>query len=357
MLHKIYKKIFSFSAKDLLTTLFILLAITAACLFINRFNDGDIYVPMMYSLAVLLVSRYTNGYFWGVFSSILSVVIINYFFTEPHFAFDLLQPGYPIAFAVMLTGCIITGASTTQLVEKEKIRTMAEKERMRANLLRAVSHDLRTPLTSISGSASVLIDNDGKIDKAERRSLLIEIQEEAQWLIRMVENLLAVTRISNENGELHKTVEVVEEIAAEAVQKLKKRYPDAPIRVYVPDDILFVPMDAILIEQVLINLMENSIRHGEHVTKIKLEILQKGEFAVFKLTDNGCGFDRKKLDNLFDGNVSSNNPNSDITKDMGIGLSVCKSIINAHGGSVEAENIIGGGACVKFSLPLEAENV
>ena len=357
MLHKIYKKIFSFSAKDFLITVFILVAITAACLFINRVNDGDIYVPMMYSLAVLLISRYANGYFWGVFSSILSVVIINYFFTEPYFVFNLLQPGYPIAFAIMLTVCIITGASTTQMVEKEKIRTIAEKERMRANLLRAVSHDLRTPLTSISGSASVLIDNEDKIDKTERKSLLIEIQEEAQWLIRMVENLLAVTRISNGNEKLHKTSEMVEEIAAEAVQKLKKRYPDAPIRVYVPDDILFVPMDAILIEQVLINLMENSIRHGEHVTKIKLEILQKGEFAVFKVTDNGCGFDRKKLDNLFDGNVSSNNPNSDITKDMGIGLSVCKSIINAHGGSVEAENIIGGGACVKFSLPLEAENV
>lgn len=213
MIKKFYKKFLPFSIKNFFTTLAILIVTTLLCLFISRINDGNVYIPMMYSLAVLIISRYSSGYFCGIFSSVLSVAIINYFFTEPYFAFNLLIPGYPIAFAVMLTVCIITGASTTQLIEKEKIRTMAEKERMRANLLRAVSHDLRTPLTSISGSASALIDNNDKIDTEERISLLSEIQEDAEWLIRMVENLLAVTRISNDNSQLHKTSEMVEEIA------------------------------------------------------------------------------------------------------------------------------------------------
>lgn len=350
------KKFFSFSIKNFLITAAILILTTLVCLFINRVNDGKVYVPMMYSLAVLLISRYSNGYFYGIFSSVLSVIIINYFFTEPYFAFNLLMPGYPIAFAVMLTVCIITGASTIQMVEKEKMRTIAEKERMRANLLRAVSHDLRTPLTSISGSASALIDNDDKIDKDERRSLLDEIREEAEWLIRMVENLLAVTRINDDNGRLHKTSEMVEEIAAEAVQKLKKRYPDAPIKVSVPNDIFFVPMDPILVEQVLINLMENSIRHGGNVSQIKLKISMKNAAALFEVSDNGCGFDEKKLGMLFDGNVSSNDPKSDKTKDMGIGLSVCKSIINAHGGNVKAANLESGGAYVAFNLPIDEED-
>lgn len=353
MIKKFYKKFLPFSIKNFFTTLAILFVTTLLCLFISRINDGNVYIPMMYSLAVLIISRYSSGYFCGIFASVLSVAIINYFFTEPYFAFNLLIPGYPIAFAVMLTVCIITGASTTQLIEKEKIRTMADKERMRANLLRAVSHDLRTPLTSISGSASALIDNNDKIDTEERISLLSEIQEDAEWLIRMVENLLAVTRISNDNSQLHKTSEMVEEIAAEAVQKLKKRYPTAPINVSVPDDILFVPMDPILIEQVLINLMENSIRHGGNVTKIKLEILKIDNFALFKVLDNGCGFDEKIIDGLFDGHITSNNSNSDITKDMGIGLSVCKSIINAHNGVIKAENIKTGGAYVSFSLPID----
>lgn len=353
MIQKVYKRFFPFSAKDFFTMIAILIITTIICLFINRVNDGNVYIPMMYSLAVLIISRYSKGYFFGIFSSVISVAVINYFFTEPYFAFNLLMPGYPIAFAVMLTVCIITGASTTQLIEKEKIRTLAEKERMRANLLRAVSHDLRTPLTSISGSAGVLKDNDDKINSEERIGLLCEIQEEAEWLIRMVENLLAVTRISNDTETLHKTSEMVEEIASEAVQKLKKRYPDAPIGVEVPEDILFVPMDPILIEQVLINLMENSIRHGGNVTKIKLEISVENNFAVFKVSDNGCGFDGKIIDDVFDMYVSTDNSSSDVTKDMGIGLGVCKSIINAHDGFIEAENIKSGGACVAFFLPID----
>lgn len=353
MAKKIHMKNFASVLRDAFTMAAILVITTILCLFINRVNDGNVYIPMMYSLAVLIISRYSNGYFYGIFASVVSVAIINYFFTEPYFAFNLLMPGYPIAFAVMLTVCVITGASTTQLIEKEKIRTIAEKESMRANLLRAVSHDLRTPLTSISGSASVLIDNNDKIDTDERIGLLTEIQEEAEWLIRMVENLLAVTRINNDSRQLYKSSEMVEEIAAEAVQKLKKRYKDAPISVSVPDDILFVPMDPILIEQVLINLMENSIRHGNNVSKIKLEITQKDDFAIFKVFDDGNGFDEKLLNGLFDGHISSNTSDGDTTKDMGIGLSVCKSIINAHGGSIKAENVKSGGACVSFSLPVD----
>lgn len=196
------------------------------------------------------------------------MILVNYIFTYPYFAFNFTISGYPATFISMFATSIMTSAMTTRIKQQERMRSEAEKEKMRGNLLRAISHDLRTPLTSIVGTTSALLENDGKISPQQQRELLKESHDDAEWLIRMVENLLSITRMSGQETKIQKVPEAVEEIIGETIRKLQKRYPQAQISVSVPDELLIVPMDAILIEQVLMNLLENAIQHSQSTDKI-----------------------------------------------------------------------------------------
>ena len=357
MVKKNYKELFPITVKDLFISFVILTCATIICVLLRIFDDGNTYVAMILLLAVLLISRFTTGYLYGILASILGVIGINYLFTFPYYEFNLTIAGYPITFIIMLLVSIITSTMTTQIKEKEKLKMIAEKETMRGNLLRAISHDLRTPLTSILGASSAILENDDVFDKDVKKELLSKIKEDSQWLIRMVENLLSITRFSDGIGKLNKSPEVAEEIAAEAVIKFKKRYYDISVTISVPDEILFVPMDPILIEQVLINLMENSIKHGITTSKIELYIAKLDTYALFSVKDNGEGIKKKILEILFTDNYDkSKESESDTTKNMGIGLSVCLSIIKSYGGKMTAKNIEPNGAMVSFYLPLEEDS-
>ena len=237
--------------------------------------------------------------------------------------------------------------------EQQAIVIEAEKEKMRTNLLRSVSHDLRTPLTGIVGASSAILENQELIDPQARDSLISDIHGEAQWLIRMVENLLAVTRISGVPAKVIKQPEAAEEIAAESVARVKKNFPDAEIHVTVPEEFLTVPMDATLIEQVLINLLENAQRHAGSDQPVRLNIRTEGGWAVFEVRDKGKGLPAKQLSHVFDGYGLEN---SDSTRGAGLGLSICKSIIDAHGGRITAANMPQGGAVFTFMLPLQEAN-
>ena len=144
------------------------------------------------------------------------------------------------------------------ILERERAINEADKERIRANLLRAISHDLRTPLTSIIGSSDSFIENYQNLTDPEKQSLVSSINEDSHWLLNMVENLLSVTRIQDDTGTVKKEDEVVEEVVSEAIIRLKRRLPDIEIHVSAPEDVLIIPMDPLLIEQVLMNLMENA---------------------------------------------------------------------------------------------------
>lgn len=346
-----------FSKKDTAYTAIILCIATVVCFLIRTMNDSVIVIAMSYLLAVAIISRITDGYFYGIISCVIGVFCDNYIFTYPYFNLNFSIPTYPMSFLSMFAVSLIICTMTTQLKEKESLMVEANMEKMRSNLLLAVSHDLRTPLTSILGASSAILDNYDMISKEDRMKLLREVHEEADWLIRMVENLLFITRMQNEAAHLMKRPEVAEEIVSEAVVKLKKRYPEAPIHIKVPDEILLVPMDAMLIEQVIMNLLENAIRHSETATRIDLIISCLGHSVRFQVIDNGVGIQNQILPHLFDGLArTSKNTRMDTTKDMGIGLSVCKSIIQAHEGSIEAHNNTEGGACFSFQLPLEEES-
>ena len=253
----------------------------------------------------------------------------------------------------MLAVSLIISAATTQIKQQEAIRTRAEQEVLRANLLRAVSHDIRTPLTSIVGASSTLLEHGVQLSEEDCRQLLGDINEDAHWLVRVVENLLSITRISGQ-AEISKEEELIEDVLAESVQKFRKNH-NITIDVQVPQDILLIPMDAILVEQVLLNLMENSVRHGA-ATHISMIVERHKASALVRIQDNGCGISPEKLEHLFDGthdNIGSND--GDSKRNMGIGLSVCRSIIRAHGGELSGRNFESGGAEFVFTLPLEEQ--
>ena len=342
--------------KNIALTAGILAATTCLCLLLRRIDGAGAYASELFLLAVFLISRFTTGYLWGVVASLLSVLAVNFLFTYPYYAFNFTISGYPLTMLCMLAVSIITGAMTTQIKRQGDLRIEAEREKTRGNLLRAVSHDLRTPLTSILGASSAILENDDRLSEEERLRLVRDIRNDSQWLIRMVENLLTITRMDDGGrpAGIYKRPEAAEELASAAVVRLKKRFPDRSVRVKVPDALLIVPMDAMLVEQVLLNLLENAVIHGRGATRIELTVSAEGSNAVFEVRDNGCGIDPAVLPRLFEGVVSTREEDpGDSKRSMGIGLSVCNTIIRAHAGRMWAENLPGGGAAVRFSLPLE----
>lgn len=353
-----WKSYFPLTLRDTVMTVLILMAAAALVFMLRRVGEGDEYASMLFILAVFLISCYTDGYFYGLAASVIGVLEVNYFFTYPYFVFNFTLSGYPLTIVSMMVVSIITSAMTSQIKRQNTLTIEAEREKTRSNLLRAISHDLRTPLTSILGASSAIAENDDVIAKEERLRLLREISEEAQWLIRMVENLLSITRIDGMDGEarIKKVPEAAEEIVSEAVIKLKKRFPEVRIYVKVPGELLMVPMDAMLIEQVIINLLENAVLHGEGATHIELVVSLGAGEAVFEVIDNGKGIDKELLPKLFSGKSrQSGEEGGDRKRSMGIGLSVCSTIVYAHGGRMTARNLPEGGAAVGFWLPLEEE--
>ena len=354
-----FRQYFPLSWRDTATTLLILAGASGACALLGALGDGSAYVYMVFNLAVFLVSRFTNGYLYGVCSALISVLGCNYAFTYPYFELNFTLSGYPLTMTCMLAVAVITSAMTTQIKQHTQLELEAEKEKTRSNLLRAISHDLRTPLTSILGASSAIIENDGAIDSGARIQLLTEINSDAQWLIRMVENLLSITRMDAGGGaRIIKTPEAAEEVAAEAVSKFNKRFPELPVAVSVPDELLMAPMDAMLIEQVVINLLENVALHAKGATGAELKLKRAGDKAVFVVTDNGEGISPEVLPHIFEGYCHrGGGSEGDAKRNMGIGLSVCQSIVKAHGGAITAQNRRDGhtGAIFRFALPLEGD--
>ena len=335
-------------------TLGILALASLFCFWIQDFSESDNHVPLLFVLAVVLVSRFTEGYVYGVLASMIAVVGVNYVFTYPYFEINFSLTGYPLTFMAMLAVAAVVSALTTQIKEKEQIRLEIEREKMRGNLLRAVSHDIRTPLTSIVGATSLLLENDKELSSEQKLKFVGDIRSEAQWLIRIVENLLSVTRIGDgsDSARIDKVEEVIEEIIGSAVLKFKKRFPEIEVLVSLPEELILVPMDGILIEQVLVNLLENAVLHGKTTSKIRIHVKEDEERILVFVEDNGQGIRDGLIPQIFSGNMQTEEGKvSDAKRNMGIGLSVCKTIIKAHKGNMKAENIENSGARFTFWLP------
>ena len=311
--------------------------------------------PMIFVLGVFLIAWRTQGYFWGIVSSLASVMAVNYAFTYPYWAFNLIRPECLASAVVMLMVSIMTSTMTTQIKRQEQMKAEAEKERMRGNLLRAVSHDLRTPLTSIYGACSAMLENYDALPRQTHIKLLSDVCADAQWLVRMVENLLSVTRFDGEQVAVKKTPTVLEELLDAVLVKFKKRCPDVPVQLELPEDFVMIPMDSMLIQQVLMNLLENAVLHAEGMTTLTLRVFTLGSRAVFEVKDDGCGIPKERLRTLFSGTgcPDPNAPADSGKHGMGIGLSVCAAIIKAHGGEIDAESRPGEGTTIRFWLETE----
>ncbi len=324
------------------------------CTLLHPYGSDDRHVPLIFVLVSLLVSLLTEGYFYGVLSAFTGVITANYIFTFPYIELDFSLSGYPLTFFTMLAVSVVVCALTTRLKQQEKLKSEAEKERMRANLLRAISHDLRSPLTGISGAISAVLEGNCSNDE-QAKDLLQGAKEDADWLYSMVENLLSITRIVNDrvNG-ITKREEMLEEIFSDAVVKFRRYHPEVALSVSVPDELMFVPMDGVLIQQVITNILDNAVLHGETTDKIWIKARTDGEFLRISIADNGKGIPKDALEHLFDSNYKfSKETRIDKSRSLGIGLSVCKTIVESHGGKIGAYNTETGGACFEFTLPLE----
>ena len=341
-----------FSGMDVLKALGLYLVAVMCCLLLRSFdmhNDTS-YVAMIFLLDVFLTAYWTDGYLLGIIMAVVGMFSVDIIFTYPFWHISFTLTGFPLTFLVMMTISILTATVTSRAKQTEQVRREADREKMYADLLR----DIRTPLTGIVGATNVLLEQDGGLTQEQRQQLLRSTNEDAQWLIRIVENLLSITRISSEEAKVKKEPEPAEEVIESAVAKTHKHYPEVDIRVHLPDELMMVPMDPLLIEQVLVNLMENAVIHGE-TNHIDVSLREEGSCAVITVADDGRGIPQHLLPRLFDGSARSDR-RSDGRRSMGIGLSVCRTIVLAHGGVIRGDNKPEGGAVFTVTLPMKGES-
>lgn len=341
------KSLFIFSIKDTIISIGILGIAFLICYIFHYFiNDSASYSSMIFFLAIFLISRLTRGYLYGIISSIFGSFIVNYAFTAPYFELSFSIPVYIVTFLIMLVVSFLTSILTSKVIEEEKIKIEAEKEKMRSNFLRSVSHDLRTPLTSIIGNSHELCNSNNLKD--EDKKTAISIHDEAEKLLSMVENVLSISKINSEL-KINSRNELVEEIFEDAVHEFKGRYPDSRICVQIPEKILFVNVDSKLISQVLLNLLENAYIHGKSDIPIVLFASYDKKYVYMNVRDKGIGITNDVYKYLNEP-VFIDSPSENTYQ--GIGLSVSNTLVKLHGGVIEAKNNDDGGAIFTIKLPL-----
>ena len=251
----------------------------------------------------------------------------------------------------ILGECALALENRKNANEKEEAKLLAENEKLRANLLRAISHDLRTPLTAISGNAGILLEGSEQLSPDNRKQMYSDIYDDAAWLYNLVENLLAVTRIGEGHMRLNTQPQLVEEIVSEAMQHISRKKVEHTITVTHSDDLLLAKCDARLIVQVLINLVDNAIKYTAPGSHIQIATRWEDGCAVFSVSDDGPGISDEEKDNVFRMFYTGGNPIADSRRSLGLGLSLCKSIIAAHGGEIRVLDNWPQGAVFTFTIP------
>lgn len=237
--------------------------------------------------------------------------------------------------------------------KREEAALQAQNEKLRANLLRSISHDLRTPLTSISGNAGVLLNNGGALSREKRLALYRDIYDDSMWLINLVENLLSVTRIEDGTMNLHREAELVEEVVDEALRHLGRHSGEHHIRAEYREEFLMAKMDARLVIQVLVNLVDNAVKYTPAGSEIVISAMREGGHILVEVADNGPGIPDSAKERIFDMFYTVNTGASDSRRGLGLGLALCKSIVTAHGGTVTVRDNVPHGAVFGFTLPWE----
>lgn len=501
-----------FNWKDFGKSILLIIAATGTGFLFYELGLREANIIIVYLLGVLLTAVWTNGYFYGILVSLLSVVSFNFFFTIPRFSLTALDPNYPVTFLVMLLASCLScslatrvkrqarqsaqrayymellmssnqkmqqgqneqeiiqiaasqlqslldrpilyallekdrqirfrvvpaseteqvmgritpeelgvadwvakndkhaGATTNTLsdaqnlylsvrgnqevmavvgipakfylpldafeknlmiaildecgliLERRKLRAEkqtaeleTQREQLRANLLRAISHDLRTPLTGISGNAGMLMEKSFSLDESKKQEMYRSIYDDSMWLVNLTENLLSITRIENGTMPLRQNAELIDDIFHEALSHVDRRAMEHEIHVELADDMLMANMDARLIIQVIINIVNNAIKYTPEGSQICLSAKREKRMVRIEIADNGSGISDAVKRRLFDMFYTANagGAGADSRRGLGLGLSLCKSIVEAHGGSITVRDNQPHGAVFSFTLPLE----
>ena len=253
----------------------------------------------------------------------------------------------------ILGECALALENEKNAREKEEAALIAQKEQLRANLLRSISHDLRTPLTSISGNASNLLSNEEGFDAETKKQLYEDIYDDSMWLINLVENLLSVTKIEEGRLNIRLQAELLDEVITEALLHINRKKNEHTITYKASEDFILVKVDARMIMQVVINIVDNAIKYTQKESEIVISTKKLKDKAIVCIADNGPGIPDEIKPQVFDMFYSGAKSIADSRRSLGLGLSLCKSIINAHGGSLELSDNIPHGAVFTFSLPIE----
>jgi len=251
----------------------------------------------------------------------------------------------------ILGECALTLENSRNAKEKEAAKLQAENEKLRANLLRSISHDLRTPLTSISGNAGMILSDLEKLDSDTIRQMCGDIYDDSAWLTNLVENLLAVTKIEEGRMRLQKQPHLVEEIVTEALQHISRKQTEHTVTVHHENELLLARCDARLIIQVIINLVDNAIKHTPAGSHITITTKQNEQHTEISVADNGAGIPDNEKEKVFQMFYSGSNPIADCRRSLGLGLSLCKSIITAHGGEITVSDNTPTGTIFTFTIP------
>ncbi len=266
------------------------------------------------------------------------------------------QPLDAFSNSVMLSilgECALTMENRKNAREKEEAKLVAQNEKLRANLLRAISHDLRTPLTSISGHASNLMSNGINFDESTKNRMYEDIYDDSMWLISLVENLLSVTRIEEGRVSLQLVPELIDEIIAEALSHVNRKGKEHQIEVHTSGEFVFVKADVKLVVQVLINIVDNAVKYSPKGSKIQIVTEKKQDMVVVQVTDDGPGIPDEIKPKIFDMFYSGANTVADSRRSLGLGLYLCKTIIHAHGGTIFVSDHKPKGTTFTFTLPAE----
>lgn len=343
----------------LLSTLCMLMAtgITSVCFYLFRHL---LCCTMVFFLFVILVSCNTFDPLCSILCAVFSALWLELKVIYPSL-------GVPFSLQNALADALCAASIMTpislfifRLAKKAAMTSVTEKqleaaeiEKARANLLRAIPHDLRSPLTGIIGNSLTYLENQDTLTEDEKTEIVRNIHESSTWLGQMVENLLTVTRVSKKDLTLDTRLEYVDEVAAEALQKVEKAHRDCIIRASVPEKPVMIPMDPVLIEQVIINLLENALLHSGVNAPIDFIAADHPGFVSFTVRDYGNGIPKNMQEHLFDGTAHAHMISGE-NKGMGIGLMICRTIVTAHRGTITGRSLTDG-AEFTFKLPKRKE--
>lgn len=335
----------------------ILIAATLVGLLFSGLKIPEANIIAVYILGVLIISIITSSWMYSFLASVISVLAFNFLFTVPRFTLRAYDPSYPVTFGIMFLVALITGSLASRMKEYARESAQAamqiEKEQLRADLLRSISHDLRTPLTSISGNASNLLSNENEFSQETRMQIYGDIYDDSLWLIKLVENLLSVTRIEDGRMDLRMSAELMDEVIAEAMRHTDRNRAGRKIEVSSDEEFILGKMDARLIVQVVINLVDNAVKYTPEGAQIRIHTGKKDGMVVVSVSDTGPGIPDEQKSKVFDMFYTGTNRAADGRRSLGLGLGLCRSIIRAHGGEIWISDNKPQGAVFTFTLPAE----